>query len=158
MTDATPKAFTGRKMLAVMLSFFGVIITVNMYMAFSAVSTFPGLEVKNSYVASQEFSELADGQRALGWEISFFQEGDALVLQLLDKDGNVVIPASMTARIGRPTYAREDMDLDFQLVGNEYRVDTQLANGPWRLFFDAVSQDGTRYKKRLHLTVGEPVE
>ncbi len=157
MTEITPKAFTGRKMLAVMLSFFGVIITVNMYMAYSAVSTFPGLEVKNSYLASQEFNQRAEAQRALGWEASISQDGNAVVLQLLDKDGNTVIPESMVAKIGRPTYAGEDIDLTFQLVDNEYRADAALADGPWRFFLDAVAQDGTRYKKRLHLSVGTPV-
>ncbi len=47
--------FTGRKMLAIVVAFFAVIITVNLFMAYKAVGTFPGLVVKNSYVASQEF-------------------------------------------------------------------------------------------------------
>ena len=34
---------------------FGVIIAVNLTLAYQAVATFPGLEVKNSYVASQSF-------------------------------------------------------------------------------------------------------
>ena len=36
---------------------FGVIIAVNLTLAFQAVRTFPGLEVKNSYVASQSFEQ-----------------------------------------------------------------------------------------------------
>ena len=46
---------TGPKFFAIFASFFVVIIAVNLVMAFSAIRTFPGLEVKNSYVASQEF-------------------------------------------------------------------------------------------------------
>ena len=46
---------TGGHVLAMFVAMFGVIITVNMILAFSAVKTFPGLEVKNSYVASQSF-------------------------------------------------------------------------------------------------------
>ncbi len=153
MEQAKPGKFTGWKMLAVMLSFFGVIITVNMFMAYSAVSTFPGLEVDNSYKASQEFNQRAAAQRALGWAVTFTQDGDELVLGLLDGAGNVVIPASIEARLGRPTYAGEDIMLDFSLVGNEYRAPARLDPGPWRLFLDAVAQDGTLYKKRLHLTV-----
>ena len=34
---------------------FSIIISVNLTLAFNAVRTFPGLEVKNSYVASQSF-------------------------------------------------------------------------------------------------------
>jgi len=152
---ANPKEFTGRKMLLVMLSFFGVIMSVNFYMAYSAVSTFPGLEVENSYVASQEFNERAAAQRALGWSVAFTREGDELVLNLQDRDGVEVIPASISAIIGRPTFAGDDFTLDFRLVGNEYRADAVLAPGPWRLFLDAVAQDGTLYKKRLKLVVNE---
>jgi hypothetical protein len=44
-----------------------VIISVNLLLAFKAVSTFPGLEVKNSYVASQGFNDRKAAQEALGW-------------------------------------------------------------------------------------------
>ncbi len=155
MTIAKPKEFTGRKMLVIMLSFFGVIITVNVFMAYSALSTFPGLEVGNSYVASQQFNERAAAQRALGWSVEFTREGDELVLKLLDRDGQAVIPASIDAVLGRPTFAGEDITLDFRLVGNEYRAKAALASGPWRLFLDAIAQDGTFYKMRLPLVVDE---
>jgi nitrogen fixation protein FixH len=155
MTTATPKEFTGRKMLLVMVAFFGVIITVNLFLAFSAVSTFPGLEVENSYVASQQFNKRAAAQRALGWRVQFTREGNELVLNLQDRDGNEVIPASISAVIGRPTFAGDDITLDFRLVGNEYRAKVDLAPGPWRLFLDAVAQDGTLYKKRLQLVVDQ---
>lgn len=155
MTAAKPFEFTGRKMMLVMASFFAVIISVNFYMAYSAVSTFPGLEVENSYVASQEFNKRAAAQRALGWSVEFTREGDELVLNLQDRDGVEVIPASISAVLGRPTFAGDDITLDFRLVGNEYRAEAVLTPGPWRLFLDAVAQDGTLYKKRMHLVVEE---
>lgn len=155
MTVANPKEFTGRKMLMTMVAFFGVIIAVNVYMAYSAVHTFPGLEVENSYVASQEFNERAAAQRALGWSVNFTRNGNDLILNLQDRDGNEVLPASISAVLGRPTYAGDDINLDFRLVGNAYHAHADLAPGPWRLFLDAVAQDGTRYKKRLHLVVDE---
>ena len=155
MTATTPREFTGRKMLLVMLTFFGVIITVNVFMAYSAVKTFPGLEVDNAYVASQQFNERAAAQRALDWSIEFIHEGDEVVLKLQDSDGQAVIPAAISATLGRPTFSGEDIVLDFRLVGNDYRAEADLASGPWRLFLDAVAQDGTLYKKRMHLTVRE---
>ena len=155
METANPREFTGRKMLMIMVSFFAVIIAVNFYMAYSAVKTFPGLEVDNSYVASQQFDQLASAQRALNWDASIAYEGSELVLQLQDADHQAVIPASISAVLGRPTFAGEDITLEFRLVGNEYRADAALTKGPWRLFLDAVAQDGTLYKKRLHLVVSE---
>jgi len=152
MTTAQPKEFTGRKMLLIMVAFFAVIISVNVYMAFSAVSTFPGLEVDNSYVASQQFNDRANAQRELGWEASVAYDAGELVLQLQGENG-VVLPNSIVAKVGRPTFAGDDMDLTFRLVGDEYRAEAELAAGPWRLFLDATAQDGTLYKKRFQLTV-----
>ena len=154
MSTIEQKPFTGRKMLVLMVSFFAVIISVNVYMAYSAVSTFPGLEVENSYVASQQFNVRAKAQRALEWEVTLTREGDELVLDLRDPEGEVT-PASISAVIGRPTFAGDDITLDFRLVGDTYRADAELAPGPWRLFLDAVAQDGTLYKKRIHLVVDE---
>ena len=154
MEKAHPKEFTGKKMLLIMVSFFAVVIAVNIYMAYSAVSTFPGLEVENSYVASQQFDARAAAQRELGWEVTLTREGNELVLDLRDAEGEVT-PASISAIIGRPTFAGDDITLQFRLVGDRYRAEADLAPGPWRLFLDAVAQDGTLYKKRLHLVVDE---
>ncbi len=155
MTTVKPREFTGRKMLMIMLAFFGVIISVNVFMAYSAVKTFPGLETDNAYIASQQFNERAAAQRALGWSIEFTHEGDEVVLKLHDSEGVAVIPAAISATLGRPTFSGNDITLEFRLVGNEYRAEADLASGPWRLFLDAVAQDGTLYKKRMHLVVSE---
>ncbi len=53
--SAASKEFTGRHMWLLAVSFFGVIISVNIVMAVSAARTWTGLVVENSYVASQEF-------------------------------------------------------------------------------------------------------
>ena len=45
----------GRHVLGIAVGAFGVIIAVNLVMAYQAISTFPGLEVANGYVASQTF-------------------------------------------------------------------------------------------------------
>lgn len=49
---------------------FSIIITVNLTLAFQAVRTFPGLEVRNSYVASQTFDADRTAQLGLGWDVS----------------------------------------------------------------------------------------
>jgi nitrogen fixation protein FixH len=50
-------------MLFSMVAFFGVIITVNMIMARFAVTTWSGLVVPNTYVASQQFNTQAELNR-----------------------------------------------------------------------------------------------
>jgi nitrogen fixation protein FixH len=63
--------FTGRRMAIVMITFFGVVIAVNLLMATLATRTFGGTVVDNSYVASQRFNDWlqeAREQSELKWE------------------------------------------------------------------------------------------
>ena len=65
------RPFTGKHMAAIMIAFFGVVIAVNVLMARLATSTFGGLVVENSYVASQKFNRWlgeARSEKALGWK------------------------------------------------------------------------------------------
>ncbi len=64
------RELTGRKVFAITAAFFGVIIAVNLLLAYKAVSTFPGLEVQNSYVASQTWDAERAAQQALGWDLA----------------------------------------------------------------------------------------
>ena len=57
---------TGWHVLAIFVGAFGVIIGVNVALAWNAVATFPGLEVDNSYIASQTFDDRREAQEALG--------------------------------------------------------------------------------------------
>ena len=84
------RQFTGKHALAVFVGAFGVIIAVNLVLAYSAVKTFPGLEVKNSYVASQEFNERMHEQQALGWDATAETKGGLLILHITDAQGDFV--------------------------------------------------------------------
>jgi nitrogen fixation protein FixH len=60
-------------MLAAMIAFFAVVISVNMVMATAATRTFGGKVVENSYVATQKFNTWLDkaaAQRRLGWTVA----------------------------------------------------------------------------------------
>jgi len=65
------RPFTGRHAAIILVAFFGTVAAVNFTMARFATSTFGGIVVENSYVASQEYNRWladADAQRALGWQ------------------------------------------------------------------------------------------
>ena len=67
------RKFTGIHMFAILVGFFGTVMAVNFTMASLATSTFGGVTVKNSYVASQKFNSWLDQaaeQDALGWEVT----------------------------------------------------------------------------------------
>ncbi len=152
MDKRMPKEFTGRKMLFVMIAFFGVIISVNMVLMFSAIWTFPGLEVKNSYVASQTFDQRAAAQNALGWTPSVAYDDGVLTLTITGENGPVM-PRSIVAKVGRPTYSGEDQDITFSLGSENHSAPVILAPGPWRVFVDAIAADGTLFETRLNLKV-----
>ena len=80
------RELTGKHVLAITVGFFGVIIAVNMVLAVQAVRTFPGLEVKNGYVASQTFDADRRAQEALGWTLVQTYEAGKLRLVMTDAE------------------------------------------------------------------------
>ena len=62
--SASPKPLTGRKVLFVLLAFFGVVIGVNMIMMRLAIQTLPGTDVDSAYSASLAYeNEIAAASR-----------------------------------------------------------------------------------------------
>lgn len=111
MTDFVPQDthFTGRKMLLIMVTFFGVIIAVNGTMLTLAVKTFGGLVVGNSYVASQKFNDditAAKSQPIRGWSLDLTADANALVLKINDRDGSHIGGLDIEVSIARPTHNR----------------------------------------------------
>ncbi|MBR9843272.1 MAG: FixH family protein [Rhodobacteraceae bacterium] len=143
------KQLTGKHVLMIFIGAFGVIIGVNLWLAFSAVRTFPGLEVKNSYVASQEFNTRLHDQQALGWEIKAEYAEGMLVLAITDEEGGAVKPQTLEAVVGRPTHVKDDVIPDFQFDGNAFVAPVQLGQGNWNIRMKAVTADGTEFIQRV---------
>lgn len=147
------REFTGRHAAIVFVGFFGVIIAVNIALAYSAVKTFPGLEVKNSYVASQEFDTRRDAQLALGWSVRA-DAGDGLVtLSITDQTGAPVQVRDLTATLGRATHVRDDLNPAFEFDGSAYVAPVELGAGNWNIRMVATAQDGTEFSQRVILHV-----
>lgn len=150
MSDFTLK---GPHVAAGFVGAFSIIVGVNFFMAFSAVSTFPGLEVKNSYVASQTFDDERAAQEALNWTISADLMGDVLALRITDQNGPVEAVA-IEAKLGRATHVRDDRVLDFRFDGAAHTaLVADLAPGYWNLRMVGRASDGTLIRKRLSLRV-----
>ena len=147
------RQFTGKHALAMFIAAFGVIITVNLVLAYSAVKTFPGLEVKNSYVASQQFDERRDAQNALGWTIRAKVAGGLVILSITDRAGNPVEVAELDAVLGRATHVKEDTRPDFTFDGTAYVAKAELGKGNWNIRMVAKAEDGTEFTQRVPLYV-----
>ncbi len=147
------RQITGRTVFTITVSAFAVIVGVNFYMAYSAVSTFPGLEVKNSYVASQQFNDQAKAQQALGWTLHAANTNGKFELTIRDVDGNPVYPKDLKVRIGRPTIAKDDQEPELYVVGDRYVADTDLYDGKWYAYVEALSRDDVALIQRLEFYV-----
>ncbi len=152
----TPKAerkFTGKHFLMVFCGAFGVIIAVNLTLAFNAVATFPGVEVKNSYVASQQFDKRRSAQEALGWSVYASATGGLVMLEISDENGKPVEVAELNATLGRATHVKDDQTPDFKFDGTAYVAPAALGDGNWNIRMKAMAEDGTRFEQRVILHV-----
>ncbi|MFC0340168.1 FixH family protein [Paracoccus niistensis] len=152
------RELTGRHVLAITLAAFGVIIAVNMVMAFKAVSTFPGLETPNSYVASQRFDRERAAQAALGWTVTPEYDGRELTLVVQDTQGNPARIRSLSATVGRPTHVREDQTPRFIYENGIFRAPLTLAPGIWNINVTAEAWDGTVFRQRIDHFSGSRVK
>lgn len=146
---------TGRKVFAITASAFTVIIGVNVLLAYKAVSTFPGLEVQNSYVASQTFDTDRLAQEALGWTLATDYDLGAgmLHLRFTDAQGLPAEVSQLAVLVGRTTEARDDQTPEFQRNTGGYSAPVALAPGKWMLHVEAFAPDGTAFRQRINLFV-----
>lgn len=142
------RELTGWHVLSIFIAAFTVIIGVNLTLAFNAVKTFPGLEAKNSYVASQTFDADRATQLALGWDVSAEIRGDVLTLRIL-KDGTAIAPRIEEAIFGRATSVAQDQTPAFAFDGEVLRATVQGGGGNWNLRLRARGADGTLFQQRI---------
>lgn len=150
-TEKKEFELTGKHVLAIVVTAFSIIIAVNVFMAYSAVGTFPGLETKNSYVASQKFDAQREAQEGLGWDVAARIEGETLVLDIKDVNGDSVTVTSLYGLLGRATHVNEDQEPEFtQSSTGAYVAQVgKLGEGNWNLRMNAVAEDGTSFQQRI---------
>jgi nitrogen fixation protein FixH len=147
----TERQITGKHVLIGFVSAFAIIISVNLVLAFSAVRTFPGLEVKNSYVASQEFNDRKAAQEGLGWTIAADHQGGVLTLGITDEAGEPVEVARLEATVGRATHVQDDQTPEFRFDGSAYVARVALGDGNWNIRMKAWDEAGTLFQQRVVL-------
>ncbi len=125
----------GKHVLIGFMLFFGVIITVNFTMAWFAKSSWTGLVVKNSYVASQQYNERLEAareQKSRGWKATSRYGDSRFELSLVDRSGRPVLLDSASARFGHPVHERDDHQLELQYQGEGlYVAEIPLSRGDW---------------------------
>lgn len=153
MTETTERKITGLHVFGMFAAAFSVIIGVNVVLATQAVRTFPGLEVKNSYVASQSFDTDRAAQEALGWTVGATLDGGRLTLRIDDAVG-AVVPTIEKATLGRATFTGQDRAPDFHHNGTAFIADLDnLEPGNWDLWIEARAANGTVFKQRMAVEI-----
>jgi len=130
-----PLQLTGYHVAAMFIAFFGVIIAVNLTMAWFASSSWTGLVVKNSYVASQHYNEkieAARSQKAMGWRTEFGYSNNLLKLSITDRNNQPIIFDRLTVAIGTPVAENKDSKLVLERDNlGFYQTKIELAEGLW---------------------------
>lgn len=134
MEHTSRKRFTGWHMTGILVAFFGGVAAVNFTMASYASSTFGGIVVENSYVASQEFNgwlEQARESEALGWQaVTTWRPDGRLVVSVSSAPDYLEATAIARHPLGR----KPDRALGFRRIGEgTYLSNEELPGGRWTL-------------------------
>ncbi|MEZ0244455.1 MAG: FixH family protein [Sphingomonas sp.] len=140
------RQFTGRHMAAIMVAFFSVVIGVNVVMASSAIHTFGGTVVDNSYVASQKFNGLlrdADAQDRLGWRANVSTEPQNRLVVTLAGPREQVTRATVAVEAEHPLGRVKSQHLRLtERSPGIYAATQPLPSGRWRLRIEAQTAAG----------------
>jgi nitrogen fixation protein FixH len=133
-------------MATILITFFGIVIAVNVMMARFAISTFGGVVVENSYVASQKFNgwlEQARADKALGWHavVDRAPWGDVRA-QVTDSRGAPVAGARVTAVAEHPLGLRHNEQITFRETEPGLYA-AKLESGRWQVKLTVEAQGHT---------------
>jgi nitrogen fixation protein FixH len=142
----SPKPLTGRKVLLMLVAFFGVVFAVNFLLAKLAIDTLPGTEVDSAYSASLAYENeitAARDQNARNWKVDAQLQrgadgGATLRVEARDNTGTPMTGLKFQGRLERPTDRRADQALVLAETDNGvYRGSAPLiAPGQWDLVLE----------------------
>ncbi len=140
------KKLKGWHVLLIFLAFFGVMFAVNGVFLYHAITSFPGEDVKKSYVQGLNYNQTLEAratQTELGWKAEAGLVDDELVFRLQDEFGDPVSGYPVIAEARRLTTDSEDRVLTLAPgLHGEYRAFSgQLASGSWRVDFRVLDHD-----------------
>ncbi|TNM64903.1 FixH family protein [Aliirhizobium smilacinae] len=146
MSTASQKSFvfTGWHMAGVMVLFFGTIISVNVFMAYNAITSWSGLVVPNTYVASQQFNGKVAQARALaatGVNGRLAVTADGVRYEVLGADGQPVATDRLVLNFKRPVGEHQDFSIEMVAEGQGvFAASRQILPGHW--IVEAIAERG----------------
>ncbi len=146
-----------RLVLLLVVSFFTVIIGVNVTMAVLANRNWTGLVVKSAYVEGQAFNQKqaeARAQAARKWHSALSFDQGLLRFQVFDDQGQALAFEQARVQLGRPAFEQQDFELVLsQDASGALAAEQPLAPGLWALTIEALDLQGQIYKRQAQLFV-----
>lgn len=161
MNDAqqTRGTFTGRHMWMLAIGFFGVIISVNIVLAVFATTSWTGLVVDNTYVASQQFEgkRMAhERQQEAGWQAKFTFANGMAVMTVVDATDKPVELGLVALKVNRPVGGHDDQAVTLERTATgEYSARLDLAAGVWEARATALQTPLGRFELHERFKVEE---
>ena len=168
-TPAAPRPrrrfeLTGGMVAAMLVVFFGVIVSVNATILTMALRTMPGVETRSTYEASQHFNEEIARQHARdarGWkaEATLVRQGEgaSLGVTLADRAGQPLSGFTATARLRHPATSARDHALALNEGGpGRYEASVErIEAGSWILELQARRGEEVVFVSRSRITLPE---
>jgi nitrogen fixation protein FixH len=156
MSEVQPqvvKPFTGWHMLAIIVAFFTVVISVNVLMAYYASASWSGILAKNTYVASQEFNVKAAEARKWadeGFKGEFKVSDSMLQYRLIGPKELLGGLGQVSAIFHRPVGDKQDFALILKKTGDGvFTAAHDLGPGQWIVDLAAIENGKTVFHQAL---------
>jgi nitrogen fixation protein FixH len=155
------KQFTGKHMLIIMLTFFGIIFVVNGIMIYFSQSSWTGLETKDAYRKGVKYNQQLSASRAQndrGWTMNITHDEKpdgslSFVVEPKDKQKEALSRLDIEIELKRPTH--EGIDRKFKLEESGLGVYTgateTLPKGKWYVVVTAAQKNEILYRSKNEL-------
>ena len=147
---------TGWHVLAIVVGFFGVVVSLDVWFATLAYRTFPGQVSDTPYEDGVAFNRrLAqqDAQARLGWSAAAAADPGQVRVEVRDASGAPLKGLVLTGRLERPATESGRLILAFrEIAPGRYAADAPRLAGAWDLAFRAADGQGRALEAERRLT------
>jgi nitrogen fixation protein FixH len=160
MSDA-PRPLTGRRVLTIALTAFGLVLLINSVFIYLALDTFSGLSTDDAYVRGLRYNETLaanEAQQRLGWtaDVAVDRAADGQVsmrVGLRDASDTPLAGLVLSGELRRPVREGRDHQVIFEAIApGQYRARIAGVDaGQWDLALRAVNAAGAEFRREQRL-------
>lgn len=148
----------GWHVLIMLLAFFGVMFAVNGVFLYHAITSFPGEDVKKSYVQGLNYNDtlaVRAQQAELGWRAEAGLKDSTLVFRLQDAQEEPLSNLAVVAEIRHLATENADqvVTLQAQAQGEYLAKGLDLAQGQWLIRFSVYDTEGETLQLNVDKTL-----